>query len=161
VTRSQSFPAHLFTHINNMPAPAFGFSVGDFLAGIKLVKDLIDSLDEVSGAKPHFRRLVAELRNLERALTEVKALQVDASQTSQKLALEHVASQCQNCIDQFLERNTKIHGALGLHTTVSTWRAGLRKFQWAVCRQDAVDKFRAEIMGHVLTINTLMVTTQM
>jgi hypothetical protein len=46
-----------------MPAPAFGFSVGDFLAGIKLVKDLIDSLDEVSGAKPHFRRLVAEIWN--------------------------------------------------------------------------------------------------
>ncbi|KAF2028074.1 hypothetical protein EK21DRAFT_102145 [Setomelanomma holmii] len=143
-----------------MPTPAFGFSVGDFIAGIKLVKDLVDSLDEVSGAKPHFRSLITELRHLERALTEVKALQVDLSQASQKLALEQVALQCQDCIEAFFKKNTKIQDALCSQSTASAWRANLRKFQWTICRQDAVDKFRAEVKGHVLTINTLLATIQ-
>jgi hypothetical protein len=148
-------------YITKMPTPAFGFSVGDFVAGIKLVKDLIDSLDEAVGARPIYRRLTAELRSLERALTEVKNLQVHASQACQKVALEQAASQCQDCIETFLRANTKFQATLGVQSTASRWRANLHKFQWAVCKQNAVDKFRAEITGHVLTINTLLATIQL
>jgi hypothetical protein len=144
-----------------MLTPAFGFSVGDFVAGIKLVKDLIDSLDEAAGAGPAYRRLAAELRNLERALTEVKNLQVHQSQASQKVALEQAASQCQDCIEAFLQENTKFQATLGAYATASKWRTNLRKFQWAVCKRDAVDKFRAEITGHALTINVLVSTIQL
>ncbi|KAJ4301366.1 hypothetical protein N0V90_003458 [Kalmusia sp. IMI 367209] len=145
-----------------MSAPAFGFSVGDIIAGIKLIKDLIESLDDAVGARPHYRRLIDEMRNLEQALTEVKNLRIDAqSQACQKIALEQAALQCQACIEAFLKKNAKFQPALGLQPTASTWRTNLRKIQWAVCRQDAVDKFRAEIAGHVLTINTLLATTQL
>jgi hypothetical protein len=144
-----------------MATPAFGFSVGDFVAGIKLVKDLIDSLDEAAGAGPAYRRLAAELRSLERALTEVKNLRIHPSQAAQKVALEQAASQCQDCIETFLCENTKFTNTLGALATKSKWRTNLRKFQWAVCNSDAVSKFRAEITGHVLTVNTLMATMQL
>ncbi|USP81718.1 hypothetical protein yc1106_08992 [Curvularia clavata] len=144
-----------------MPAPAFGFSVGDFVAGIKLVKDLIDSLDEAAGAGPVYRRLIAELRSLERALNEVNNLRVHTSQACQKVALEQAASQCQDCIETFLRENNKFQATLSVQSTASRWRANLHKFQWAVCKQDAVCKFRAEIAGHVLTINTLLATIQL
>lgn len=144
-----------------MPTPAFGFSVGDFVAGVKLVKDLLDSLDEATGAGLLYRRLITELRNLERALTEVKNLRVHASQACQKIALEQAASQCQDCIEAFLLKNTKFQATLGVQPTGFKWRTNLHKVQWAVCKQDAVEKFRAEIQGHVLTINTLLTTIQL
>ena len=144
-----------------MPTPAFGFSVGDFVAGIKLVKDLIDSLDEAAGAGPVYQRLIAELRSLERALTDVNNLRVHTSQACQKVALDQAASQCQDCIETFLRENTKFQATLGVQSTASRWRANLHKFQWAVCKQDAVNKFKAEISGHVLTINTLLATIQL
>jgi hypothetical protein len=144
-----------------MVTPAFGFSVGDFVAGIKLVKDLLDSLDEAAGAGPAYRQLTAELRSLERALTEVKNLPTHHSQTPQKVALEQAATQCQDCIETFLRENTNFHNTLGALATASKWRTNLRKFQWAVCKPDAVSKFRAEIAGHVLTVNTLMATMQL
>ncbi|ORX95829.1 hypothetical protein BCR34DRAFT_607832 [Clohesyomyces aquaticus] len=144
-----------------MATPVFGFSVGDFIAGVKLVKDLIESLDDAVGAKPAFRCLIAELRSLEGALAEVKNLEVDPSQVSSKLALEHAASQCQHSIEAFLGKHVKFQIALGEQASGSTWRTTLRKVQWAVCKQDVVDKFRAEITGHVLTINTLLATVHL
>jgi hypothetical protein len=159
--QSSSLSPRFQPFITSMATPAFGFSAGDFIAGIKLVKDLIDSLDEAVGAGPAFRRLAAELRSLERALTEVKNLRVHQSQAVQKVALEQAASQCKECIDTFLWENTKFSNTLGALATKSKWRTNLRKFQWAVCKPDVVSKFRAEIAGHVLTVNTLMATMQL
>jgi hypothetical protein len=159
--QSSFLSPHFQPFITSMATPAFGFSAGDFIAGIKLVKDLIDSLDEAAGAGPSFRQLAAELRSLERALTEVKNLRVHQSQAAQKVALEQAASQCKDCIDAFLCENTKFSNALGALATKSKWRTNLRKFQWAVCKPDVVSKFRAEIAGHVLIVNTLMATIQL
>jgi hypothetical protein len=143
-----------------MAVPAFGFSFGDFIAGIQLVKDLITALNDTVGAKLQYRRLISELISLERALTEVRHLQVQDSQASQKIALEQAALQCQESIEDFLRRNAKFKTSLGAHTTFSkwSWRANLHKIQWALCKEDAVDKLRAEITGHTLTINTLLTT---
>ena len=85
-----------------MVVPPFGFSFGDFIAGINLVKDLITTLHGGAGAKLQYRRLITELINLERALTEVRYLKVEDSQALQKIALEQAALQCQKSIEDFL-----------------------------------------------------------
>jgi hypothetical protein len=144
-----------------MVVPAFGFSVGDFIAGLKLVKDITEALNDSVGAQPAYRRLIADLINLERALTEVRHLHVTHSQVPQKIALEQAASQCQETIENFLKRNAKFKSTFGTQPTSSKWRTNFHKIQWALCREDDVDKFRAEIQGHVLTINTLLATMQL
>ena len=143
-----------------MAGPAFGFSVSDFIAGIALVKDLISALQDGAGAKLQYRRLIAELVNLERALTEIRYLKIEDSQLSQKYALEQTASQCQETIEDFLKQNTKFSATLGIRSSASkwNWRANLHKIQWALCKDDAVAKLKPEIMGHTLTINTLLAT---
>ena len=143
-----------------MAIPAFGFSFGDCVAGIQLVKDLITALNDTVGAKVQYRRLISELHGLERALTEVRYLQVEDSRASQKIALEQAAFQCQESIEGFLKRNVKFKASLGVETTSSkwSWRANLHKIQWALCKENDVDKLRAEITGHTLTINTLLTT---
>jgi hypothetical protein len=144
-----------------MASPVFGFSVGDFIAGLRLVKDLIEALNDTVGARATYRSLIADLLNLERALTEVRFLQIADSLLPQKIALEQAASQCQETIQGFLEGNAKFKSTLGDQPTSSRWRTNLHKIQWALCREDAVSKFRAEITGHTVTINTLLATIQM
>jgi hypothetical protein len=143
-----------------MVVPAFGFSFSDFIGGINLVRDLVTALQDGAGAKVQYRSLITELINLERALTEVRFLKVDDHHASQKIALEQMAMQCQECIEGFLRQNAKFSTTLGAQTTFSkwSWRANIHKIQWAMCQEDAVDKLRAEITGHTLTINTLLAT---
>ncbi|KAE8442530.1 hypothetical protein EG329_003245 [Mollisiaceae sp. DMI_Dod_QoI] len=146
-----------------MAAPAFGFSVGNFISAISLIKTLVTALNDAAGSKRQYQRLIEALLNLERALTEVKVLKVTTSQASQKIALEQVASQSQQSIERFLEENAKFKPTLALVASSSKWslRTLLHKIQWALCKEEAVARLRAEITGHTLTINTLLATIQL
>jgi hypothetical protein len=139
----------------------FGFSVGDFIAGINLVRELIDALDDAAGASAEYRCIVRELFNLESALIEVKHLSLHESQKSQKIAVEQAAFQCQETIDQFLKNTAKYRSALGWDSAIPKWRSNLRKMQWALNKSDDLQNFRATIAGHTLAINTLLSTIQL
>jgi len=64
--------------------PPFGFSVGDFVSGISLIGELIKVLEDSAGSSAQYRELIKELYSLERALLEVKALDLDEMQHSQQ-----------------------------------------------------------------------------
>ena len=110
---------------------AFGFSIGDFIAATSLVKDLILALQDGAGAKPQYQRLIAEVINVERALTEIQDLDFDTSLSSKKIALEQTVSQCQKIINDFLKKNTRFNPTLGIQSRASKWnlRANLHKIQ--------------------------------
>src|ERR1700761_7754139 len=73
---------------------AFGFSMGDFVAGIALIRDLIKALEDGAGSGVEYRELIRELFGLERALLEVKQLAVPEALIYQKNALNQAACQC-------------------------------------------------------------------
>ncbi len=79
----------------------FGFSVGDFLAALRLVGTVIDALRESSHAGSSFRSLLDELYALESVLIHVKRLDLDDRHNVGQLALRQAASQCQRTIDAF------------------------------------------------------------
>ncbi|KAK2602929.1 hypothetical protein N8I77_009426 [Diaporthe amygdali] len=145
-----------------MAAPGFGFSVGDFIAGVSLVKKLIRALNDAAGSRAAYRKLIAELLNLDDALTEISKLQLGPSQTSQKTALQRVATQCQISIETFLQKNAKFNDSLGLSPSLScsAWRSNLHKIQWALCRDTAIDELRTEIAAHTSTLNVILATIQ-
>ena len=68
-------------------AAAFGFSVGDFVNGINLVKDVIKALKDSTGSSKEYLELIAELRTLESALLDVKALYPHSNKTHNRLCL--------------------------------------------------------------------------
>lgn len=146
-----------------MATPGFGFSVGDFIAGISFVRKLIRALNDAAGSRLAYRKLISELLNLEDALTEVSKLQLSQAQESQGLALQRVATQCQTSIETFLRKNIKFKESLGTqtHTALPTWRVNLHKMQWALCRDTAVDDLRTEIAAHTATLNVTLATIQM
>ena len=139
----------------------FGFSAGDFIAGLNLVKDIIDALREADGAATHYRDLLDELYTLETALLEVKRLDPDTYQLTQLVALQQAASQCQRTIDEFWRRICKYQPHLCRVGSGSKVKDGWKKIEWALCRKEDVATFKAQLRGHTGSINMLLMTMQM
>ena len=79
----------------------FGFSVGDFLAALKLVGTVIDAVREASASSTACRELLHQLLTLEAALQRVNHLDLNDAQRTEKIALRQAAAQCQRTIDEF------------------------------------------------------------
>lgn len=139
----------------------FGFSVGDFIAVLKLVGTVIDALRESSDATTSFRSLIAELYALETALLRVKRLDPDDGQTVNIVALRSAATQCQKSIDDFYQKIQKYQPHLQQQGTNSKVKDAWMKVKWAVCKKDDVNTFRAEIRGHTGSLEILLLSMSM
>lgn len=138
----------------------FGFSVGDFVAGIKLAGDIVEAFNDGAGAKKNYQQFVLELHNLSAALGELRFVRFDESHKPQKAALERTAKQCEDLIQGFLTQNAKFQRSLGDRPTASRLRRSMHKIQWAISKKTAVDQLRTQILGHTTTINTLLIAVQ-
>jgi hypothetical protein len=139
----------------------FGFSVGDFLATLKLVGTIIDALREASHSTSAFRELLNELYALETALIHVKRIELEDSQRFEAIALHQAASQCQRSIDAFWTKIQKVQPHLSQAGTGSAFKDGWAKVKWAVCKKGDVDAFRTEIRGHTSSIQVLIDAIQL
>ena len=144
-----------------LPPPGFGFSVGDFISGLNLLRELIKALEDSSGSSKEYRDLIRELYSLERALLEVKHLNVNESLQPHKNAIMQAAVQCQDAISFFLSQIAKYQPSLSRGGSGNKWRDCLRKIQWALCKKEDVQKFRAQIQGHTSSIAILLMTLKL
>ncbi|KAE9376392.1 hypothetical protein N431DRAFT_529373 [Stipitochalara longipes BDJ] len=148
----------------------FGFSVGDFVAGIGLVQDVIEALRASSTSTARYQGLMSELFTLERALLEVKKLDLGDEQASRQErldiealhgALRLAATQCQDTISRLLNKVKKYEGHLSANGSGSKWKDALRKVQWALLTDRDLEEYRAEIRGHSTSITMLLTLTQL
>ena len=130
----------------------FGFSVGDFIAALELVNDVIDALREANGAGAQFRELVGELNTLKTALCGVEELELDDAQINGRDALQAAAAQCQTTINDFWKTIQKYQTHLRVQGSGSSVKDGWMKIQWAVCKKDDVARFKEKLKGHTLAI---------
>jgi hypothetical protein len=138
----------------------FGFSVGDFLAALKLVGTVIDALREASESGDSYRELLHELLALETALLHVKRLDLDDGQRTEKMALRQAAAQCQRTIDKFWDKIRKYQPHLRDGGTGSRLKDSWVKIKWAVCKDD-MERFKADLRGHTGAIEVLLLAVHM
>lgn len=141
----------------------FGFSVGDFIAALKIVSDVIDALRDSGDSSNQCRSLIRQLFDLETALLHVRRLELDDSQADQANALRRSALQCRVTIDEFMTKIRKYQPHL-LHSgslSGSTMKQAWYKVKWALCRQEDLEKFKADLTGHTQAINVLMNAIQL
>jgi hypothetical protein len=141
-------------------AAAFGFSTGDFITSINLVKDIIKALNDSKGSSKEYLEVIAELRGLETALLLIKIRYNETSHVDQRVALRQVVKDCEGSIDDFLESIEKYHGHLGICGTKNKWTDAVRKIQWHLCKADQLTSFRLRIASHVQNIDMLLATIQ-
>jgi len=57
-----------------MAAPAFGFSIGDFIAAIKVITRISEALKYCDGAAGEYQSLLRELKQLQLVLEQLHGL---------------------------------------------------------------------------------------
>ncbi|KAF2491804.1 hypothetical protein BU16DRAFT_594919 [Lophium mytilinum] len=139
----------------------FGFSVGDFLAALKLTSTVIDALRSSSCSGTQYRELLHELYTLESALLRVKRVELHDSQNAERIALQQAAAQCQRTIDGFWDKAAKYQPHLRTGGSGKRTKDGWMKMKWAVCKKEDLETFKADLRGHTGAIEVLLLTVQM
>ncbi|QRC92179.1 hypothetical protein JI435_023260 [Parastagonospora nodorum SN15] len=135
----------------------FGISVGDFIAGIKLLKSVVDSLSDARGAKADYSELRQALDVLEKALDAAG----EFSAPQHQIAVGDEVANCKECVKRFLVGFKKFE-------LLKTGRGGTNRVQFAVLqiqysltKKDDVRKFRDHLEVHVSALQLQLAVFQM
>lgn len=134
---------------------SFGFSIGDFLATGKLIKDIVSCLRNSSVLV--FRELESELDGLQRALHEIEHLRSSPSEQANINGLKVAALLCQHQLNQFASRPRKFERlslANGQRNRKrdALWLCG-RKLQWGFTTEEEVIKL-GRLLQRMWTVST-------
>lgn len=137
----------------------FGISVGDFIAGINTLIDIVHSLSDTHGAQADYKELGSELQSLKSGLDGVKALSPDPTLTTELSALDAAVGKCRACVENFVQRNSKfksLEGTPGKRWSLATLKKRGRGVQWAIWKKDDVGRFRDQVRFHTGAIGMLL-----
>jgi hypothetical protein len=142
-----------------VPLP-FGVSFGDFVAFVKLCKDVAQALHESAGAQSQFQRATADLEGMETVLRKVETLLSPAAPTYDAALL--IASACHVHLNAFLPRIDKYKAHLQKIAGPQGHNGGKfegvwAKIKWALCRfEEEVAKLKAAIAPLLISIGVLL-----
>ena len=141
-----------------MAAVPFGFSIGDFIAGINLIITSINALKDATGATAEYQALNNELESLRAGLKAIDDLNILQHARRQNTAIDEATERLKHCVETFVGRIAKYQP--WLQPGKNGWTASLRKVRWALCKKDDLIKFRSELERHSSSINMLLITLQ-
>lgn len=133
-----------------MPAPTFGFSVGDFVAAANVAWTIYKALE---GASTHYQELQTEMlafRNVSLQVVQIfssGSISLDSNQAS---TAKKVLEDFQRSIHRFDKHLTKYGGPRGLD------KSRLKRLRWAFSGADNVKLFRDMIQSHTLALTLFM-----
>jgi hypothetical protein len=145
-------------------AVPFGFSVGDIIAGIGVIKNSIRALNDTQGATKDHKSLSDTLTRLCETLEAVRDLDIDPEHNvRQREAIRQAVDQCQRCIDDLICKIAKyniIQPGMQHMTWESSVKAAAKKIQWALLKQDDLSKFKTDIQLQFDAITVLLLSFQ-
>ena len=139
---------------------SFGFSVGDIIAGLALIKNVIDALNESTGSKADFKSLLRMLKSLENAFRICvvvyqqcedfqieQQLQMDAKVVHQQLLNE--TEQCKRILEDFIVGLSPYTNAFAdeQNKAIPLTRH-MRKITW-ISHKSVVRKLERDMKGHL------------
>ncbi|MCJ1469184.1 hypothetical protein MMC07_007817 [Pseudocyphellaria aurata] len=137
----------------------FGFSVGDLITSLKLIKDSVEAVKDTKGAATDYAQLLTEITSLQDGLEAIGDLgSVHKGSNKQLPAINRAVGACRKCVDDFLTSISKYQPHL--HPNASGLTSNYRKIKWALCKKDNVATFRAQLERHTSSINMLLITFQ-
>lgn len=140
---------------------AFG-AVGDFIAVIALIKDIITALDDSRGSAKDYRDVVHSLEILQRTVEQVSKIYDDHGVAKDLSDLRILAmnsvSRIQQGLKAFRDGNRKFESSLGTGAKKNVFQDVVRKIQWSFEEKD-VNKFRDEMKGYTVSLSMLLDVT--
>lgn len=138
-----------------MAAPIFGFSVGDFIAGIKIAIDVIKACKDTGGASSQYESVLVEFEAYSALLHRLQDPNIPTS-----IEINRLASSCEQPVKNFVAKIEKYRSSLAksagpydsIHQTARHLRTFPRKAQWAMVAKKTVDELRLGIGPHLAAI---------
>ncbi|RYP06777.1 hypothetical protein DL765_009365 [Monosporascus sp. GIB2] len=133
-----------------MSAPAFGFSVGDFISAIELIVKVSKALRDAGGVSEDYRSLVIELNLLQDVLAQLHSQRWASIGTSSSNNPFMVYAKQQTeltiaTLSDFLNLISKFDAKLGSRAPTGWYRGIRRKAQWAIKYAEEVEKLRLRV----------------
>jgi len=132
---------------------SFGWSVGDIVAAINLVNQIIQCVSDIDGSQANFQELQSELQALQLALTNISALADEPGQIPDIVALKFVACSCQETLQRFFEKIKPFDESLGVGSRKSKLRKAPRMVRWELLVKKDIPEFRSYLVAHVGSLN--------
>lgn len=139
----------------------FGFSAGDVVAGINLMRNLKKSLKDGAGASAEYCGIIRDLSTLEEAFQLIQQLHLDEPQSSHLSFFKLAVVRCRNSLDTFLTSILKYQPNLQAGGSSNQWRDKLEKVKWGICKKEDVQRFKADINEHISFITMLLISLHM
>ncbi|KAI4239517.1 MAG: hypothetical protein LQ349_000277 [Xanthoria aureola] len=136
--------------------PAFGFSAGDFVNAIVLLKKISRALRDSGGASSEYQGAVVELENLQRTLQHLASLEPTEDNINHVNAIRGMALACQIPLRDFLAKLSRYETSLGPWASQSFLHKAARKAQWATAFSDDVKNLRALVAAKQISISLLL-----
>ncbi|OCK74274.1 hypothetical protein K432DRAFT_430119 [Lepidopterella palustris CBS 459.81] len=137
---------------------SFGFSVGDFIAAGKLIKDIITILH--TSARSEYHELMLELHGLQRALDQIEHLKAPPERQIYVASIKVAALMCTHVLDDFAGKLKKFESLAGQagNSKAKIWT---QKLRWGFTMADEVRNLRAYVTAHVGSLNMRLLTEEL
>lgn len=140
-----------------MVAPAFGFSIGDFITGIKLLIDVCSAVKEADGVTCKYATEVAFLNSLTSTLTLLENFAITNSTSEEVLDLTTLLQSVQAPLKDFANFLEKYKTSLGTSSTKSKFRKAPKIISYTVDNVTGkVGKLKGQIDQPIQTIQLLL-----
>ncbi|KAL8948158.1 MAG: hypothetical protein Q9222_005635, partial [Ikaeria aurantiellina] len=138
--------------------PAFGFSAGDVVHAIGLIRKVQKALKDTGGASAEYQHVIIELNGLENVLRQLEALEPNENNVNQVNAIRGMALACQIPLRDFLTKVERYDSSMSPFSKRTSFKAMRHKTVWALSVNEDVTKLRALIAAKVLSINLILAT---
>ncbi|KAK5132725.1 hypothetical protein LTR08_008691 [Meristemomyces frigidus] len=143
-----------------MPVPAFGFSVGDFIAAIEFSVKVIQALRDSQGAISQYEQRIVQLEGLLDVLQRLQALRPTATNTDLIRRIHSSSYACSIPVRNFVTKVEKFDPHLGRHYSPSSFAkkvtSGVQKVQWALVVEPALAKLEVRITPYMHEVEILL-----
>lgn len=130
---------------------SFGFSVGDFLAAGRLIKEVVTILR--TSARSEYCELTLELHGLQRALNHIEQLQAPPERDVAVAGIKIAALMCVHVLEEFAAKLKKFEVLANeekFPAVIVLWK---RKLKWGFTMADEIRNLRAYLAAHVGSLN--------
>jgi hypothetical protein len=137
-------------------AVPFGFSAGDFVASIKLLKSAFDSLSDARVAKAVYSELRQTLSALEKALNAASQF----TTPQHEAAVSDEVANCKECIKKFLDNFKKFELLKTGPGGTGRVMFAARQMQWSICKKEDIRKFKEHLDAHIVALQLQLAVFQ-
>ncbi|KAK2764930.1 hypothetical protein FQN54_008627 [Arachnomyces sp. PD_36] len=140
-----------------MPVPAFGFSVGDFIAATLLIRKVIQGLRDSGGAVEEYQALLRELQHLQLVLKQIQDLPASTTDSQNHYnAVRGMAFEVQLPLRDFLNKMQTSYEELESAGKKKRLDLMRKKIEWAARMEKEVIKMRTIVTMRMVSIHVLL-----